>query len=328
MMNNPGETLLPDFLMPAHQLCFLNHDILVELLRSGEESGIFFQKFQFKDESDKELFQDVQDVFSWLERSGRSEERVELLKRVVFPALLSDFLHFVYESLESSRKEKLAVAYALIRKPLQETLFLFEVIAAGPERFAASLIEDPLKLRVKNAGGIDGHAKRIAVVLDVIGESDRFDPEYLARLRYAKVEDGFDGICNHAMHLFTEHEAIRTEALNINFIFSGRDQHITQWYYLYSRLPYLLFYARRLVEHVCSTFAKTDPEYLANLERRVMAGTLLWAPKIEETYRHEVIDKFVRATAERLDHECNSVGCRPLENRDLVVMFNTGHIPK
>jgi hypothetical protein len=59
-----------------------------------------------------------------------------------------------------------------------------------------------------------------------------------------------------------------------------------------------------------------------------MAGTLLWAPNIAETYRHEVIEKFVRATAERLDRECKSVGCRPLENRDLVIMFYTGQIPK
>jgi hypothetical protein len=327
-MNTFGETVLPDFLLPAHDLCFLNHNILVELLRSGEESGIFSQKFEFINSADKEAFEQTQDVFSWFEITSRSSERSELLKRIVFPALLSDFLHFIYEALENSRKGKLSVAYSLIRKPIQENLFLFEAIAADTEQFAGYLIDNPLKLRAGKAGGLDAHAKRIAFVLNAIAEEDRFDAEYLAQIRYAKIEDGFDGICNHAIHLFTEHPEIRTEPLNINFIFSGREQHITQWYYLYSRLPYLLFYARRLVEYLCSTFSRTAPEYLANIERRVIAGTLLWAPNVENTYRHEKIDKFVEATRNRLDKECENANCGPVKKEDLALMLKTGKLPE
>lgn len=38
-------TFLPDCLIPAHNLCFMNHDILVELLRAGEEVQSFHQFF-------------------------------------------------------------------------------------------------------------------------------------------------------------------------------------------------------------------------------------------------------------------------------------------
>jgi hypothetical protein len=49
-------------------------------------------------------------------------------------------------------------------------------------------------------------------------------------------DDGFAGMRNKALHLFTEHQALRTERLNINMIFSDDDARQTQWYYCYSRL--------------------------------------------------------------------------------------------
>ena len=76
--------------------------------------------------------------------------------------------------------------------------------------------------------------------------------------------------------LFTSHEAIRTEPLNINFIFSGMDAKLTQWSYFYGRLPYLLAYMHRIVEHVCATIAPTDPIYLHDMDRRISALVLLW----------------------------------------------------
>jgi hypothetical protein len=121
---NAGKNFLPDYLRPAHDLCLLNHDILVELLRSGEQSGAFVETFRFHNDQDRQELEKTDDIFEWFERTGRTEDRSRFLRRAVFPALLSDFLHFVYEALETSRKAKLNVSYALIRKPLQETAVL------------------------------------------------------------------------------------------------------------------------------------------------------------------------------------------------------------
>ena len=90
------------------------------------------------------------------------------------------------------------------------------------------------------------HANRIRKVLATLRDHRGYDAEYLAQLRYDKnAQDGFDGVCNKALHLFTGHDAIRTEPLNINFIFSDLDSMVTQWSYLYSRLPYLLSYIHK-----------------------------------------------------------------------------------
>lgn len=297
---------LPDYLMPADQLCFLNHDYLVALLSEAEAAKSFHQTFPFRDEADRLSFEGNTDVFAWLKATAREDDAAQLIRRTVFQALLSDFLHFVYEALSCSRKAKLAVSYALLRKPLQEHLALFEAMAIDLKAFAELLESNPLALRGQKAGGPDAHTRRIQAVLDLIDERDRFDAGYLTQLRYVKTDDGFDGFCNHAMHLFTEHPAIRTEPLNVNFIFSGDESRQSQWYYLYSRLPYILAYARRLIEYIYGTFeTRVDPKAFPEVDRRVSAAVLLWYPGVDEGYRTPQLDSFVAASRLRLLRACN-----------------------
>jgi hypothetical protein len=44
-----------------------------------------------KDENDRRALENAADIFDWLELTGRVSERTLLLRRAVFPALLSDF---------------------------------------------------------------------------------------------------------------------------------------------------------------------------------------------------------------------------------------------
>lgn len=321
-------TFLPDHLVPAHNLCFLLHDVLVELLRSGEEVGSFQQTLDLRDAADRQELENAADVFEWMDNTKRESERVALLRKTVFPAVLSDFLHFVYEALETSRKAKLNVSYALLRKPLQESLFLLETIATDADGFAAHLLTDPLQLRAQKAGGLDVHRKRIAAVLSTLDEGSRFDSAYLTQLRYDKLsEDGFDGLCNLAVHLFTDHKAIRTESLNINFVFSDWEDKVSQWHFLYGRLPYLLSYARSLVEHVYLSFEQTDPGYLSDIGCRLSAGTLMWGGALSEKYQNPMIQKFVDATLTGLLADCERNGYRQPTADDLARMFKSGAWP-
>ncbi len=253
--------VLPSEFFIAHDLCFAVHDILVEFLKSGEASGIFTTHINFADKADAAAFRENNDIFHWLEATGRLDDRARVLKTVVLPAVLSDMLHTFYEALECSRKGKLNITYALIRKPIQESLYLLESIVLDEISFADKLATEPLTLRPRMAGGMNGHSKRIQSVLERIQQTNAFDAEYLAQLRYAKTEDGFDGVCNKAIHLFTEHKAIQTELMNINFIFSGYDAKLTQWRYLYGRLPYILIYAWRVIEHIGASIRPTHPDY-------------------------------------------------------------------
>jgi hypothetical protein len=270
---------LPTFKV-AHNLCVCIHDILAQFLISGMKSNVFAQRIKFRGPSEASAFTGVADIFDWLESSGRTVERAAVIKTVVLPAVLSDVLQCVSEALEASCKAKLNVTFILLRKPIQESLFLLESIVIDEVDFASKLTDSPLALRGRSAGGLDPHARRIDTVLETIGEKKRFNAGYLAQLRYSKEEDGFDGICNLATHLFTQHEAIRTKSLNINFIFSDWDAKVTQWTFLYSRLPYLLVYLWRVVEHIGESIAPTHPEYLADMSRRIAALVILWEATI------------------------------------------------
>ena len=128
-----SKSFIPPSLIDAHTLCFINHDILVQLLASGEKHGEFWHHLRLNDEQDRLELEAADDIFDWLEATGRTKERTEVLRTVVFPALLSDFLHFTYEALETARKAKLTVTYSLLRKPLQEVLYIFETMLTDLE---------------------------------------------------------------------------------------------------------------------------------------------------------------------------------------------------
>lgn len=138
-----------------------------------------------------------------------------------------------------------------------------EQIIVDRMNFAEELSFDSSRLHSQGAGGLEVHSKRIEKVLTELHLDKTFDEKYIAQIRYNKFNiNGFDGLCNKAMHLFTSHGAIKTEPLNVNFVFSNWDDKRAQWSYLYTRLPYLLFYFWQVAEGVCSQIVTTDPIYI------------------------------------------------------------------
>jgi hypothetical protein len=324
-MNKGG--FLPQEFDVAHDFCFVLHDLMANALVYGERAGLFVTRLPLKGEDDARALEEAEDIFKWLEEHRSAEERLAILTKSVFPAVFSDALHFIYEALETSRKGKLGVSYALLRKPLQENLFILEAIVLDSAKFADTLAINPLELRAQRQGGLEVHAQRIQRVLDILGMQDLFSAKYLAQLRYAKGDDGFDGICNKAVHLFTEHQAIRTENMNINFVFSGWEEKLSQWSYLYSRLPYVLAYAHGVAEHAIERFGKTATEYINMARRQTGALALLWFDEIEHSYRNDELEHFVANVREWLYSHCAAAGARAPSKRDLERMSHTGALP-
>lgn len=327
-MNNENILqMFPERFLSGHNLCFLIHDILVQLLKSGESSGAFLTRIQItkKDEVDLDNYENI---FEWLDEKGNIEDKINILRATVLQAVLSDALHCIYEALKSSQKGKLNITYMLVRKPIQESLYLIESIFLDDNSFCNSISKNPLILRPKNAGGIDNHIRRVSEVIALLGGESRLNGDYIARLRYDKnVEDNFDGICNLAMHLFTEHKAIRTEALNVNFIFSDSKAKLTQWSYLYSRLPYLLFYFYILVEGVMAKVAKTPEIYLDDMQRRISSGICLWWEDLDDDYRSDDLFNFYQSSKLWLDTHCRFNGYEEPSKDDLKRMMITGAFP-
>ena len=304
MDDRPNTHVLAEFGL-GHQLCFAVHDTMLEALLSGLRSNVFTIEFKFRDQAERDALAQSSDIIEWLRQFRNEADVADVLVSVAFPTVLGDMLTFIYEALEASRKGKLTISYTLLRKPIQESLFLMEAILLDKLDFNSKLTSDPQKLRSQKAGGLQPHAERIARVIDALAEGDRFDAAYLAQLRYDKdADDGFDGPCNLATHLITDHKSIRTAPMNLNFIFTNFEALRTQWAYLYSRLPYIMFYIWRVVEKVIEGMDRTYEVYTAHINRVISASVLLWWETVAPRYRASMLERFVKGTHERLRIHC------------------------
>lgn len=262
-----SNTHLPEIFHMGYELCFFAHDVATHLLKSGHENGIFSQHL---DELLSEESTELADLVEILKNNNLTEILPDLLISRIFPAVLGDALHYIFEALEAARKGKISVAYTLLRKPLQDNLMVLESIVENEEKFAERLSATPPKFN--RGDDLASHTARIAATLKKIEKLDSFDAEYLAQLRYDKsCEDSFDGFCNKATHLITSKSILKTNAYSLNFIFPTNNSLQQQWAFMFSRLPYVLTYSAALCEHISKRFALTYPQYIDDMERRTAA---------------------------------------------------------
>ena len=234
--------VLPEEYRFAHDYCIDLHNRLVQLIVFGHDNGSFLTEFKIQQSDQRDV---ESDFWKWLEENGKGEILGEVLLKSLFPALLSDFCHFVLEALNSSEKGKLTVAYALLRKPLRENLYYLEWLLAEPENLLNKLYDKPAIERSFSKIGAESTLKSIIrKSIARTTHSEFHNADFLWELRWNKhAEFGFDGMCNKAMHLVTTKTPIDTEVCNFNFIFSDGDSIESQWLHIYTTLPGLLFYA-------------------------------------------------------------------------------------
>lgn len=322
-----------DFLPPefedAHQLCVMNYQIMLEMLRSGERRKSYDSSVELRDDAERQSLEESDDILEWLGRVKRLDDRARVLKRIVFPAVLSDFLHFIYNALDASRNAALTVCFSLLRKPIQDNLSLMEVIATDVMKFAEHLSTEPPKLSSKQPGNSDNHFKRIELALKRMDEQARFDAKYLAQIRYdKKYAGGLSGICDRALHLFTHHEVVRTEPMNINMVFIGDEERWSQWNLLYSCLPYILVYSWLIFEHVFTSLdSSTDPAYLRDIHRRVAAGIIMWGNSMQPEDIADPIQHLIEKSRTLLNEECRVNSHRSFLDADLIHMRDDGKWP-
>ena len=276
----------------AQKLCLFIHDIMVDFLETGENNKIFLSEIELSDLEKKELLEYDGSILNWLKHKDKQSDYELVIKKTIIQALLSDMLHCIFESLKAMENGKISIAYMLIRKPIQENLYLFEEMILLKDSFIDVFEINPLKLRHKNGGDVKGHSLRIRKILENLGFDQILDPHYLATLRYdKKSKDSFDGVCNQAMHLFTEHQAIKTENLNINFIFGTNESKETLYQFMYSRLPYLMYYIYIVFEKIASNISNTSFEYLLDIQHRISALYLLAYVNVEDNYKTKEADR-------------------------------------
>lgn len=310
--------LLPKEFQFAHDYCLYLHDCMVQYIAEGEQGGFFLTKFNFKNEQEADDFRNNPNhtIFKWLEDKGYSKELGEILIKSIFPALLSDFCHFIYEALSCSRKCKLTVAYSLLRKPLKENLHYIEWLLADTEGLLNTFYNQPSKYLSFN---IIGNPDKIKSIIKTSVQNTYYkyyDPEFIYNLRFNKeAQYGFEGFWNQAIHLITTKEPISTEQMNFNFIFSNSDDHWKQWQHIYSLLPYLLFYTLDICEILMAMMAKNIPKDFSEVTFHRTIGFLLW---LTDTRQYRENNDMSLSIIEPMDLNCPKCGCSIKNNEEAL----------
>ena len=211
---------------------------------------MFHTIYNLKKRSDIEAIKGNDDILEWLSNNGYEDEFKSIVIKQVLIATISDYCHYVYEALKCSEKSKLAITYTLLRKPLKDNLLLFEWIMTNRNEFLENFQKDSNCYAIDK---IDSNKKKMFIERSVkqINYSKAFDADFIYNIRYSKKTDySLEKLWNMANHLVTTCKDYKTENLNLNFVFSGVDSKESQWNYLYSILPYLLFYTVEVIQVV------------------------------------------------------------------------------
>lgn len=308
---------LPEKYRFSHEFCFFLHDQLVEALKSGEKADIFAHEKTMKPNEIKEIEGlESEELLSWLETNGHEDLVLSLYYKQICAALISDMLHFIYEALQCSKKGKLTVTYALLRKPFKENLFYLEWLLGDPKgllsRFQLGSIK---KLSINSALNEDERIEVISNALKETSSGDWLSAEFIYALRFdKKYEDSLEPLFQKANHLVTTFRFLETEGQNFNFVFSDNDSWESQWEHLYNFLPILLFHTVEVVESLLAKFAKRAEGFdLTTL--RTLIGFAFWQKTCDLDFDYEVMLEEVREHLTSSKLSCES--CKaPIDFKD------------
>jgi hypothetical protein len=308
---------LPDKHRFSHEFCFFLHDQLVEALKSGEKAEIFNHEVTMEPHEISAIEGlSGEELLQWLEDNGHKDLVLILYYKQICAALLSDMLNFIYEALQCSKKGKLTVAYALLRKPFKENLFYLEWLLGDPTDFLSRFDIGKIKeLSINIALSEEDRINIISKALDQTVVGNWLSAELIYALRFdKKFEDSLEPLFQKANHLVTTFKFLETEGQNFNFVFSDNESWESQWDHLYTFLPILLFHAVEIFEGLLAKFAKRAEGFdLTGI--RTLIGFAFWSRDCDLEFDHNALFREVREhlTASNLRCEdCKS----PIEFKD------------
>jgi len=281
--------LLPEKYKFSHTFCFFLHDQIVDALKSGESANIFHHQVKMEP-NEIEAIDGLKgdELLTWLENNGRKEIVLALYYKQICAALVSDMLHFIHEALQCSRKGKLTVSYALLRKPFKENLFYLEWLLGDTGGFLSRFDAGDIKKLSINTALTE--QERIKIISKAIEETELgglLSAEFLYELRFDKKSDfGFESYFQQANHLVTTFRFLETEGQNFNFVFSDEECRDSQWEHLYTYVPLLLYHANEVFEGILAKFA-TRKESFDLTSIRTNIGLAFWAKNCSLDFDHK-----------------------------------------
>jgi hypothetical protein len=256
----PARKLIPPRHYLSHTVAFHYLDAISRLVVETEAHGLHSVSFASGEEGRGLVGLAGEAVYNWMMANGFPDVMREGNYRQLAMALTADATHFLFEALSSAAKGKNSVAFSLLRKPLKENLLYLEWLSVDPDGFFKAFDAEGCELRLAWLQP----AQRISIIERALSQTDfdgALDGKFLYELRYGKsVHYGLEPLFEKATHLVTHHAGFRTEAGNLNFVFSDMEAKEEQWDHFYRIVPLLLYYFLQVCERVFAHFVTWDTE--------------------------------------------------------------------
>lgn len=206
---------------------------------------------------DKELeLIDDEHILDYLLRIEKTDEHNEIITSNILNAIIADICQFLQIALFSSLQQRLTVTFSLIRKP-----FVYDLLVILRLYLTTDFLD---RFNKEDSFDTTGLSQNEIIELINTSESMLLTKSIKATDVYDFIfnpvlQDSLVNMSNKAPHpSTTRNKNNKTEIQNINFVFSTKESVITQWSYLYRRLPFLLLYLNEVLELIVFDHLKLD----------------------------------------------------------------------
>lgn len=232
-------------------LTFCN-DVLVSILRYADANNLANIKLEFNAKADFDAFEqakkDSDDWQEWLLHNGHHDEMYEAYFRHTFFSLIADFCNYMLESINCAAQMKVAVSYALLRKPLKDTLGFIEWLYVDRNELLDLLVQGkPDDLEI---------TRRVAKEHTSLIEEKRDTSSYYGFRYDMTSESSLEHIWNNANHMITTRcNLSKTAPGSLNFVFTSENDLRKFSDYYYTTVPAIMSYALDLICDMFESFA-------------------------------------------------------------------------
>lgn len=270
---------IPRSVILPHELCFFIHDECARAFVEYEGAEAHIETITLKNDEEINRFENLSREFGAIEglrTLGYNEVSKKIILNTISMAMISDYLHHMYEALRCLEKRKFIVGINLLRKPLKENvLYLAWMLGRRDEFYTKFTTGDPSLI----AQSAIGQARKAiySEAIDQIGYGSFIDSDLIESVIYSRKKDGgLELLFQHAVHLVTQkYPELRTAPENFNFIFkSPVDDDVYEA--IYHHLPYLMLFSSHIIMSILNRIKEMDSTSMALFHARsVLAFNLV-----------------------------------------------------
>lgn len=204
---------------------------------------------------------DGEHIFDYLLRTNKRHKHDEIITSSILNALIGDICQFLQIALFASLQQRLTVTFSLLRKP-----FYYDLLVILRLYLTTDFLD---KFNKEDGFDTTGLAQQDIIELLNASENMLYSKVIKASDIYDFIfnptkSDSLLNMSNKALHpSTTRNKNNRTKIQNLNFVFSSKDSIMTQWDYLYRRLPLLLLYLNEILEFILFDHLKLDSSIYA-----------------------------------------------------------------